>query len=288
MADSTLSTATEFVATEIIDRMIIEAGYEKAVMPPLVKFRDYSDQPTMTLEVPKWNVLAATAPGEGTQATSETINPTSLTATAVRNQVLAVITDELASAAIVRELPTWIQQLALAIGVKVDTDILAEVADFAVSVGSSGVDLSEANILSAIYELEFGNVSQDAQLVAVLHAIQLADLRTDLTTSAADVKGRPQSMGGTFDFNGRRASYLGIPLIRSNLCASVGGNANRQGVMMPVGESSGLLYGLKLAARTETDRVIGTETELSVETIYADQCVDTTRLGGVAIITDKE
>jgi len=286
-AETTTATAAEFQITEIVSRIVSDVGYEQSVMRPLVRVADISDAPTDRIDFPKWNDLSGgvSAPGEASDLTNTAINPTEVSVTAVEVGIMATITDMLLVSNTFRNIGPYAQQMGVALNQKVDTDILAEVADFGTSVGASGVDLTEANILSAIYELDNGAVMQDTPLVGVLHSIQLADLRTDLANSTGVVHGRGEVSG----FDGRRMTYLGIPLLRSNLCASVGGNADRQGVIMPIGDQCGLAYVEKWAARTELERDASLRaTEVVVTAAYGDECVNTDAYAGVAVITDHE
>ena len=63
--------------------------------------------------------------------------------------------------------------------------------------------------------------------------------------------------------------------------------ADRQGVMMPVGNQSGLAYVLKTGAKTEFQRDASLRaTEIVVTALYGDECVNPAANGGVKMVTD--
>jgi len=286
MADEVTSAAGsvgEFVAAEVVSRLIIDAAYEEAVMPSLVRVADISGENTLTMSFPKWPLLSAADLTEGTDLANTAINTTNVDVTVDEAGLMITVTDLVAGAGIAN-LENYASELGKALANKIDTDLLAEVADFTNSVGSTGVDMTEANFLEAIYTLDNGNATGD--YVAVLHPIQVADLRTALSSTTGAIWGGPSAPAGDI---GAMASLYGVDIFQSTNAASVDTNANRQGVMMPMGNSSGLAYVLKNGAKTEFERDASIRgTEIVVTAVYGDECVNVAANGGVAIITDHE
>ena len=179
-------------------------------------------------------------------------------------------------------LETYAMELGKALANKIDTDLLAEVADFTNSVGATGVDMSEANFLEAIYALESGNAT--GPYAAVLHPVQVHDLRMALKATTGAVWGGPSAPAGDI---GALTSLYGVDVFSSTNCALVNTGADRQGVMMPVGNQSGLAYVLKTGAKTEFQRDASLRaTEIVVTAIYGDECVNPAANGGVKMVTD--
>ena len=88
---------------------------------------------------------------------------------------------------------------------------------------------------------------------------------------------------------GAMSSLYGVDIFQSTNCASVASDADRQGVMMPMGNQSGLAYVIKVGAKTELERNASLRaTEIVVTAVYGDECVNTAANGGVKIITDHE
>ena len=277
-------SAGELVAAEIVSRLIIDAAYSEAVLPPLIRMADISAASTLTVEFPKWPLLSATDLTEGTDASNSAVNTTSTSVPADEAGIMITVTDMLLEGSGMGGLEPYAMELGKALANKIDTDIMAEVADFSNSVGSTGVNMTEADFLEAIYMLESGNAV--GPFAAVLHPIQVHDLRTALAASTGAVWGGPSAPAADL---GAFASLYGVDVYKSTNCASVNTNADRQGVMMPVGAQSGLAYVLKTAARTEFQRDASLRaTEIVVTAIYGDECVNTAANGGVAIITDHE
>ncbi len=279
-----VGSAGELVAAEIVSRLIIDAAYAEAVVPPLVRVADISDSATLTVDFPKWPLLTATDLVEGTDASNSAVNTTSVPVTADEAGIMITVTDMLLEGSGVGGLEPYARELGKALGNKIDTDILAKTANFTSSVGVSGANMTEADFLQAIYLLESGNAT--GPYAAVLHPIQIHDLRVALATSTGAIWGGPSAPASEL---GAFANLYGVDVYRSTNCASVNINADRQGVMMPVGNQCGLAYVLKVGARTEFQRDASLRaTEIVVTAIYGDECVNTASNGGVAIITDHE
>ena len=280
---SAAGSAGELVAAEIVSRLIISAAYARAVMPPLVRVADISTEATNTMEFPKWPLLTAADLTEATDASNTAVNTTSVTVTADEAGLMITVTDVLLNGS-QTNLGLYAEQLGLALANKIDTDLLAECADFSNSVGASGTNIDEANFLSAIYTLENGNAV--GPFNCVLHPIQISDLRADLAATTGAIWGGPSAPAGDI---GAMANLYGVDVFSSTNCASVNSDADRQGVMMPMGSNSGLAYVLKVGARTEFERDASLRaTEIVTTAMYGDECVNTAANGGVAIITDHE
>jgi len=257
-------SAGELVAAEIVSRLVIES--------------------TLTVDFPKWPLLSATDLTEGTDASNSAVNTSSIGVTADEAGIMITVTDMLLTSSSLGGLEPYAMELGKALANKIDSDLLAEVADFTSSVGATGVDMTEANFLEAIYTLESGNAV--GPFVAVLHPAQVHDLRTALAASTGAVWGGASAPAEDI---GAFGSLYGVDVFKSTNCASVNANADRQGVMMPMGNQSGLAYVLKTGARTEFQRDASLRaTEIVVTAIYGDECVNTAPNGGVAIITDHE
>lgn len=277
-------SAGELVAAEIVSRLVIDAAYESAIMPGLVRVADISNDPTLTVEFPKWPVLTAAALTEGTDASNTAINTTSVSVTASEFGIMVTVTDKLLGSQVLGGLEPYGTELGKALSNKIDTDLLAEAGNFTNTVGSTGVNMTEANFLDAIYTLDNGKAAKP--YVCVLHPIQVADLRAAISASTGAVWGGPAA--GSTDI-GILPSLYGVDVMQSTLCASVNTNADRQGLMMPRGNSSGIAFVLKDPASTEFQRDASLRaTEIVVTSKYGVGTPNVAANGGVAIITDHE
>jgi len=275
-------SAGELVAAEIVSRLVIDAAYALSVMPSLVKSRDISSDSTLTMKFPKWPLLAATDLTEGTDAANSAINTTSVSVTADEAGLMITVTDMLLNSAGIGGLEPYAAEMGKALANKIDTDLLTEVGDFTTTVGATTVDITEANFLEAIFQLEQGQAK--GPFVAVLHPVQVNDLRIALSATTGAVWGSasaPSSDLGAFN------SLYGVDVFQSTNCQTANAGADRQGVMMPMGEDSGLAFVIKQGANTEFQRDASLRaTEIVVTSTYGDECVNTDPSGGVKIITD--
>ncbi|MBI5344772.1 MAG: hypothetical protein HZB83_05470 [Deltaproteobacteria bacterium] len=277
-------SAGELVAAEIVSRLIIDAAYAEAVMPPLVRVADISSESTLTVDFPKWPLLSASDLTEATDMGSTAVNTTSTGITADEAGIMITVTDMLLNSSALGGLEPYAMELGKALASKIDSDLLGAVSSFTNAVGTTGVDITEANFLEAIYALESGNAK--GPFAAVLHPIQIHDLRLALKATTGAIWGGPSAPAADI---GALASLYGVDIFQSTNCASVNVNADRQGVMMPVGASSGLAYVLKTGAKTEFQRDASLRaTEIVITAVYGHGCVNTGANGGVKIVTDHE
>jgi len=277
-------SAGELVAAEIVSRLVIDAAYAEAVMPPLVRVADISAESTLTVEFPRWPLLAASDLTEATDMSNTAVNTTSTNITADEAGIMITVTDMLLNSSVLGGLEPYAAELGKALANKIDTDLLTAVSDFTSSVGTSGADITETNFLESLYTLESGNAK--GPFVSVLHPIQIHDLRIALKATTGSIWGGPSAPAEDI---GAMASLYGVDIFQSTKCASVNTNADRQGVMMPMGNQSGLAYVLKTGAKTEFQRDASLRaTEIVVTAVYGHGCVNADSGGGVKIVTDHE
>lgn len=118
----------------------------------------------------------------------------------------------------------------LAIADKIDTDVLALFAGFSNNVGTSGVNLSIDNMISASYTVRAANAG--GPLVYVLHPIQHYDVQSAIVASSAPVWSIQQNveiLGGQPLPNGYVGKFFGIDVFVSSNCATANAGADRVG-----------------------------------------------------------
>lgn len=277
-------SAGELIAAEIVSRLVIDAAYAEAVMPALVRVADISSETTLSVDFPKWPLLSATDLTEATDMSNTAVNTSSTVLTADEAGIMITVTDMLLNGAGLGGLEPFAAELGKALANKIDADLLSSASSFTSSVGTSGVDMTEADFLAAIYSLELG--SAKGPFVAVLHPYQVSNLRSAIAASTGAVWGGPSSPAAEL---GSLGSLYGVDIVQSTNCASVNANADRLGVMMPLGAQSGLAYVLKTGAKTEFQRDASLRaTEIVVTAVYGHGCVNAAPGGGVKIITNHE
>lgn len=278
------SSAGELIAAEIVSRLVIDAAYAEAVLPPLVRVADISSDSTLSVEFPKWPLLTASDLTEATDMSNTSVNTASTLLTADEAGIMITVTDMLLNGAGLGGLEPFAAELGKALANKIDADLLASASSFTNSVGTSGVDMTEDDFLSAIYTLELGNAK--GPFVAVLHPYQVSNLRHAIAVSTGAVWGGPSTPAVDL---GSLGTLYGVDIVQSTNCASVNVDADRMGVMMPLGNQSGLAYVLKTGAKTEFQRDASLRaTEIVVTAVYGHGCVNAAASGGVKIITNHE
>ena len=186
MADeTTMTTATELIRTEVINLVILDALYATMAVAPLIRNEECPGD-TNTMQFPVWNDVSGSVatPGEATDLANTALNPTAQTITPTEKGIMTTVTDML-----VKSSPASLEgigrELGRALGVKIDVDICALFAALngASAVGTTNTALTASVLLDAIYQLELDDVP--APFHCVLHPLQKEDLMIDLTSSGA-------------------------------------------------------------------------------------------------------
>jgi len=150
---------------------------------------------TMAYKVSKHPVTSdAGAITDGTAMTNTGINPTSVTATAAGVGLKSVLTKFSVEGSLLNFQET-ISNFSRALINKMDVDGCSILDEFTTVVGTSGDDLTIANILTAIYQLEEAN--EAAGLVSVLDPLAIHNLRSEIVASSAPIySGGEGPLGG--------------------------------------------------------------------------------------------
>jgi len=114
----------------------------------------------------------------------------------------------------------------------------------------------------------------------------VSNLRAAIAASTGAVWGGASAPAAEI---GSMGTLYGVDIVQFTNCASVNANADRPGVMMPLGNQSGLAFVLKTGAKTEFQRDASLRaTEIVVTAVYGHGCVNTAGNGGVKIVTKHE
>ncbi len=279
--------ASEFILAEVLDPMVMEAAYGNLIILPNVYIFDLAGRGSLTAEFTKWPVLSASDLTDGTDLTSNTdVNPTSVSATADEAGLKVTVT-RLHLAASIVNLDDYATQLGRAVAQKIEVDLAAEFADFTTSVGTTTADLTNAQFLSAIYEFENKNIMSRGDPVAILHPIQVADLRTSIAALTGSVFGgqNPAGAAGGMMRMGQSFDLYGVNISTSTNCAAVNTAADRQGALFPRGNS--IVFSGLWASRVDVEFDASLRGfELVATSAYGDECHDTA--AGIKIVTDHE
>lgn len=270
--------------TELERRIIVEAR-ARVVAYPLCMVDSLEGLPTLVKDYSKHPVTAdAGAITDGTALSNTAVNPTKVTGTTAAVGLATDVTDQ-SSLGSLLDVPEVAANFSRALTNKMEVDITALYASFATVVGTSGSDLTIGNWLTSIYNLELNN--EDNDIFAVIHPIQLQDLRSAVVSSSAGIFGNPQEFTGglaaSINRGAVKGSFLGVPTFSSSTVPTANAGADRAGGMFSRGRALYFLW--KWGPRIETIRapkLPGTSIALTAcYTVF--EAVD---LAGVALITD--
>ena len=220
------------VYSAIIADMVLDALMATVVTPPLLRNFDLSNQPSLSVDVPKADSFTAAAVAEGTELTNTALTTAKVTGTAAEVGIMATVTDVLEVSDIPAAHGARLKQLGRAIADKIDVDITALFASFSNTVGSTTVDLSLANLLEAIYTLEAANAPKP--YVGVFHPVQISDMRVALETNANSPFQSQGIRAGTNELGptpgpGYAGEWFGLPIYFSTNVPTANASADRAG-----------------------------------------------------------
>jgi hypothetical protein len=212
---TTLATYDDVSYAAIISDQVKDALMAVVVTPALLDFYDLAGSASKTISIPKADKEAAAALTEGTEVANTALSDTAVTGTAAEIGIMATITDVLEVSDIPAAHAARLKQLGRALGDKLDVDICALFSGFSVTVGSSGNNITLANLLDGIYAVEVANTGGLGDLVSVLHPRQVADLRSELEADAASIYVGKSDASISKSMAGYFGSWFGIDIFQS-------------------------------------------------------------------------
>lgn len=246
----------DVIYAAIITDMVLDALMAAVVTPPLLQHHDLAGDASKAVKIPKADKFTAAGVAEGTELTNTALTTTSVTITAAEVGIQATVTDVLEVSDIPAAHGARLRQLGRAMADKLDIDICALFAGFTNVVGSTGVNLSVANILDAIFTLENADAANLGAIVGVLHPRQAADIREAVDAEAgvsySGVAGPRGINLGPAPGPGFFGSWLGIPLWMSTNVPTANAGADRAGGIFIANYALAMVS--KWAARVETMR----------------------------------
>ena len=277
------STYDDVQYSAIITDEVLDALMATVVTPQFLNKYDIMGSASKAVKIPKADKFTAAAVAEGTELTNTALTTTSVTITASEIGIQATITDVLEVSDISAAHGARLKQLGRALADKLDIDICALLSGFSTSVGATTVDLSLANVLDAIYNLEVADAAGLGALVGVLHPRQTADIRTELEADTAAIydnrtdKDLSKAQAGWF------GNWMDINFYQSTNVATANAGADRAGAIFVNGYALGMVE--KWAARVEAMRWAPIRGFVLVATaMYGVGEVEDA--AGVAVVTD--
>lgn len=242
--------------SSIITDMVLDALMAAVVTPPLLQHHDLAGEASATVKIPKADKFTAAGVNEGTELTNTALTSASITISAAEVGIQATVTDVLEVSDIPAAHGARLRQLGRAMADKLDVDICALFAGFSNAVGATGVNLSIANILDAIFTLENADAASLGQIVGVLHPRQAADIReavdADSGQAYSGVAGARGAQLGPAPGPGFFGAWFGIPFYMSTNVPTANLGADRAGGVFIADYALGMVS--KWAARVEAMR----------------------------------
>lgn len=283
----TTTSADDLVYAEtILEEAIIAALYSLNNARNVVRFASLAGFPSKTKNFPKPPKLSASALTEGTDMSYTAFATSEASITVGEVGIVLAVTDLLSVSDIVSD-GFYAGEAAKAVAAKQTTDIAALGAGFSNSVGSTGVDLTEANILAGIATLEAASVP--GPYAALIHPQQKSDLVSDIGTTisaAANTGGSARSETndiGAARPDGMLGSLYGVDFYVTAAVPTANAAADRSGMLVAKDRAIG--YVEKWPARVELERDASLRAlEINVVSAYGVGEIDDS--SGVEILSD--
>jgi len=226
-APVTTTTLTELVMAEFISPVILQYAVDYTVAAPFCRWQDLRGQATKVASFPQWVLDATTDTGETTDLSTTTLETTQVSVTAaeigIRRDVLDAVLEE---TIIGQQLFSFlVKDAATLAAVSLDDDIVNLYPNLATSVGTSGSNLTIANMCEA-----------QAQIRSNKHrgsTVYILDDQQALDYEAAIAAATSTTINGIASLNvsgGSKSAYLGTffgsPVYSSGLCETANTAAN--------------------------------------------------------------
>jgi len=249
-SETNTTTYNDVSYTAIITDQVLDALMASVVTPALLAHYPIENEASKAVKIPKADKFTAAALTEGTEVTNTALTSASVTITAAEIGIQATITDVLEVSDVSGAHGARLRQLGRALGDKLDVDICALLDGFSTASGATTVNITLANLLDTIYNLEVADAASLGSLVGVLHPRQTADLRTELEADAASIYvGEAQPSKAQ---NGFFGSWFGIDFFSSTNVPTANAAADRAGGVFVRDYALGMAT--KWAAKVETMR----------------------------------
>ena len=228
MAESTTTSLQHLISPLVAEALFVAS--EKSIMRGLVRNFNVPANSGKIIQVPIYPKLTATAPGEGTALTADTVTTTNKDITLVENGVMVELTDlskATSETDVVRDLGSL---LGTAIATKIDTDLTALFDGFSKIVGGADVAFSAAKLFEAVAELRnLGVPSTD--LACVVHPYIAYDLKAGVSNTFGSGSGATTDVGNEAMRSGYVGTVAGVPVYESSNISNTGTTGDYKGAV---------------------------------------------------------
>lgn len=252
---TTTTSANDLVdAAELVADAILPHFYGHNTAMHLVRQESIASYPGTAKNFPTVNALAAASVSEGADMAASQFSTGVETITVGEVGLLLVLTDLLSVSDIVTD-DFYTGEAGKAMSKKLTTDVLSLSSGFSNSVGSTGVDITESEILEGIQTLMANGV--DGPYHGVLHPRQYIDLVGDIGTTITPAANSSESSRAVSNEFGARpdgalGTLYGVNWSISNLVPTANSGADRLGMIVSPNYAIGLVW--KWMVRVEPER----------------------------------
>jgi len=275
------------LAAAVANEHILGAMYDLNHVERLTRRVNLAGIPSKSHDIALWPRLAAATVGEGVDLTATPVSSSKVTVTAAEQGIMVVPTDALNLSSLV-SIMDFAAACAEAIREKQMGDVANLATGFSTTVGSTGVNLTEANILAAIAAL--ANARQTGPFYGLLYPQQWLDYLASVgsTFTPAASTGAAGARAETNNFaladNGFQGDVFGNQWLTSTAVPTANAGADSAGMLIK--PSRAIARGVKYDSRTEIQRDASLRATEVVVTAF-DGVVEIEDAAGVGIITDR-
>lgn len=286
--ETTFTTMTSgfTLSAAIANEHILEALYDLNHVDRLTRRVDLSGKPTKSHDIGLWPRLGAASVSEGVDASTTQVTSTKTTVTAGESVIMVTPTDalNLSSLAATQD---FAMACAEAIREKQMSDVANLATGFSTSVGTTTVNLTEANWMDAVATL--ANNRHMGNLAALLYPQQYFDLAAGIggtftPASSTGASARQEANAWAFAANGVQDPYFGIPIYLSTAVPTANAGADSAGMMVHVPRA--IARGVKYDSRVEFQRDASLRATEVIVTSF-DGVAEIEDAAGVGIVTDR-
>jgi hypothetical protein len=268
MAQTTTTVLTGSIASEILSQHLLALTPKQPIVAAAFNSVSIDGAGSLTYKLPTQTILdAASAVSEGSDASTisdyaipagVSVTPTAvysrvdLTDRAIRRGLggrsASMVFDAMQNgdlAGFMSLLAAPVAAVGERLWAKLEFDCAASLANASGSVGTSGGDLTIANMLSAIYALE-ANSPSHGDFAFYLTPIQISDLRTALLAGSGaalstvlNSQATMSMVNGAVQMNGFKGDFLGFPVFQIDALSKATANAGADDVGALVARGSG-------------------------------------------------
>ena len=286
--ETTYTTMTDgFTQTALIaNEQILSALHDLNHVDAFTRRIDLAGKPSKAHDIGFWPRLASGAVAEGADMVATPVASTKVTVTAAERGLMVEPTDVLTLSSLA-SLMDFAFNAGEALAEEEMANVAALASGFSNTVGTTTVNLTEANIISAMTTLR--NNRQRGKFRVLLYPEQWSDYVTSVgssfTPAASTGQGAKAEMRDfAFQDNGYQGDVFGNEFYYSTAVPTATAGADSAGMM--VNPNRAIAWGVKYRSRVEIDRD-GSKRATEVIVTAFDGVAEIEDAAGVGIITDR-